>query len=38
MLRVADPEHADAIEALVLETLEQVAKQGVEVEKLEAVI
>ncbi len=34
----SDPEHADAIEALVLEVLERVAEEGVEVEKLEAVL
>ncbi|MBO6656219.1 MAG: insulinase family protein [Pseudomonadales bacterium] len=34
----SDPEHADAIEALVLEVLERVAEEGVEIEKLEAVL
>lgn len=34
----SEPEHADAVEALILETLQQVARDGVEVEKLEAVL
>ena len=34
----SDPEHADAVEALVLEVIEQVAKEGVEHDRLEAVL
>ncbi len=34
----SEPDHADAIEALILEVLERVAEEGIEVEKLEAVL
>lgn len=34
----SDPEHADAIESLVLEVLQQVADEGIDVTRLEAVL
>ncbi|MFP4695755.1 insulinase family protein [Thiohalospira sp.] len=37
-LEGSDPEHADAVERLVLETLEEVAREGVPAERVEAVL